>query len=146
MLSLAAPGLEISAGMSPRQIAPGALHPHGGRTPIPCSCQGGARSERNLPCPREGELGPRAAPHNPQLLMARNGFPPRPCLLLEAGYSPGTAEQVKPRAWNQFGNISRHAPPPPSFHFQDTSMTNTKGHWSSLIQSITPSGRIGSTG
>lgn len=86
--------------------APGALLPHSSRTPVPCTYKGEA-SQRNLHCTGEGELGAQAAPHKLPAPYGWERVPPRLCLLLEAGYSPGIAKEVKSCAWNEFGNISR---------------------------------------
>lgn len=105
---------------------------------------GGETSQRNLNCPREGELGAQAAPHKPPAPSGWEWVPPRLCLLLEAGYSPGTAKEVKPCAWNQFGNISRRPTPPLSLsgHQHDRYQVSPELCWKcSLTQRITPSGR-----
>lgn len=57
--------LEISAGLSPRQTAPGALHPHGGRTPNPCSCRGELALRETFLVPGKGSWGLGQLPTTP---------------------------------------------------------------------------------
>lgn len=127
-------GMEISTGMSPRQTAsramPQQLCSHTAAGPRSPAAAGGSPHRETFLVPVKGSWGLSQLPPSPSsfwLGMGPSQALPFTGSRLFTRHSQGSKTLGLEPAWENL----KTPPPLPHFHFQDTSMTNTKWHWSS---------------